>query len=277
MPRFVTAAFGAPYLVAARGLLRSFQVFAPSEDLTIFTDMPDRLISPNTIAMSFADALANLDDFYREADRQRQNVFRFGILRRMQEIYPNDDICWIDADMLVLCNLSEYFRSGYINVMSHGRRDNEVFDCGGGLLVPGKRYAIGGMYSLPPGAALDYITRTMRSLPSWPDEGGPLRHMADQIILNHLVARSGLPVAWISDNEQLIFNLEVSDSMHPVVGDRGLAQIRLEDNKLLRGDRQIAVFCWIKKKLDAHLRQKFSTFQPEVAGLLKELYLGAPR
>ncbi len=272
MIRFVTAAFGRPYLLAAQGLLRSFQQFAPDEVLTIFTDMPDELASPTTVEMEFSELLDELDDFYRKPDSSLKDVFKFGIFNRMQEMYPNDDICWIDADMLVFCNISSHLQAGKVNVMAHGRRDHQTVNCGGGLRVNGDRYAIGGMYSLPPGPALAYMVKTMQQIPNWEDGGGPLRNMADQLILNHLVARSALSVGWINDDRSRIFNLELGENVHPLVGDPGLSRIKLDGGVPVRDERQIAVFCWVKKKFDEHLENRFSTFQPEVARLLNSLY-----
>ena len=96
--------------------------------------------------------------------------------------------------------------------------------------------------------------------------------MADQIALNHLVARSGLPVNWITDDRQNIFNLELADGVHPVIGDKGLASVRLVDGRLVRDARRVAVLCWIKSKLDAHIARGFSSFQPEVARFLRRIY-----
>lgn len=273
MIRFLTAAFGEAYRVAALGLSRSFQAYSPEASLTIFTDLAVDFPFGTTVKMSFDSVIASLDPFYRNSEGQFRNVFRFQLFRQMQECYPGDDLCWIDADMLVLSDVGRHLKQGYINVMAHGRRDAQVLDCGGGLMVRGDRYAIGGMYSLPPGDSLEFLQRTVAELPGWPDGGGPLRSMADQLALNHLVARPGMPVSWITDDKRHIFNLEVSDSLHPIVGDKGLAKIRLVGRHLVRDERRIAVLCWIKSKFDAHLARNFSSFQPEVALFLRKLYV----
>lgn len=272
MMRFLTAAFGKSYLVAAHGLTRSFHRFSPEASLTVFTDLPGGFAFGDVVAMRYADLIAGLDSFYQNPLGQFQNVFRFLLLRRLREQFPDDDLCWIDADMLVFGDIGQHLVPGQLNVMAHGRRDDQVLDCGGGLIVSGNRYAIGGMFSLPPGPALDHLDRTLADLPGWDDGGGPLKNMADQLALNHLVARSGLPVNWISDDRRFIFNLEAADALHPVVGDAGLSQIALVNGRPWRTGRRIALMCWIKKKLDAHLKDNFSTFRPEVAALLRDLY-----
>lgn len=272
MIRFFSAAFGEAYLTAAQGLLRSFELFAPDSDVRLFTDMPNRFDAAKVVKADFDELLAEMDPYHRSRDGQLRNAFKFVLFRRMGERYPNDDICWVDADMLVFTEVSRSLIPGQINVMSHGRRDTQVIECGDGLKVPGHRYAIGGLYSLPPGPALSHAFAAARARPHWTDVASLVRHSGDQLTLNHVVARSGVPVHWLSDDRRVIYNLEVGDNTHPVVGDPGLASIRLEGGRLMRGDRQIAVFCWIKNKFDAHLANGFSTFQPEVSAFFQSLY-----
>lgn len=275
MFRFVTAAFGEPYFLSIRGLLRSFAQFAPEEKVIVFTDMASRLSGAEIVPVDYSELVSDLDPFFQQTNGQFRNVSRYVLLKKAQEMYPDDDLCWIDADMLVLRPLSGHLLRGQVNVMAHGRRDDQVLDCGGGLTVPGTRYAIGGMNSFPPGPAIDYLLQTVRELPTWPDEGGPNRSMSSQLVLNHLVARSGLPVNWLTDDKRYIFNLEIGEAWHPVVGDAGLAKLKFEGKALVRDGREVAVFCWIKSKLDAHVKKKFSTFQPDVAQFMRQMYLSA--
>jgi hypothetical protein len=250
MFRFVTAAFGQPYLVALHGLIRSFLTFAPNESLTIFTDMP---IAPSlgmVIEMDFMELMKDFDDFYKTGKGQLGDVFKFSIFKRMMEIYPNDDICWIDADMLVFCELSQHLKLKNVNIMAHGRRDEEIINCGEGLSVQGKKYAIGGFHSLPSREAVDYLMEVTRHRLNWTDAGSSLtKGTGDQIILNHLVAYSGIPVNWISDDRRYIFNLEVGENVHPVVGDKGLSEIKLIDGKLFRNGGNLLCFVGLKINL----------------------------
>lgn len=103
-----------------------------------------------------------------------------------------------------------------------------------------------------------------------------IRRSGDQITLNHLVARSGLPVHWISDDRRYIYNFEIGEGVHPMVGGPGLAAIHLEDSTLTRDGRRVVVFCWVKNKLDAHLENGFETFRPEVAEFFR-LCIRPPR
>lgn len=272
MIRLFTAAFGDAYVSAARALLRSIARYSPRADVTVFTDRPGDFTHPGVQAASLVDLLAELDQDFSRLQGQRHNAFKFALFERMRRLHPNDDLCWIDADMLVLDDLPAVIRPGHVNVMAHGRRGGQMIACGDGLDVPGERYAIGGLYSLPPGGAEAFLRQKLAERDSWSDMAPLVRHSGDQVTLNHLVARSGLPVHWLTDDLNRIYNLEVGESLHPVVGDPGLARISLEADRLERDGRRIAVFCWIKSRLDAHLADGFATFRPDVARFLADLY-----
>jgi hypothetical protein len=120
------------------------------------------------------------------------------------------------------------------------------------------------MWSIPPAPALQFMLEAACDFPNWMDQGGRNRRMPDQLILNHLVHRAGLPVHWLSDDDRYVFNLAVAENLHPVVGDPKLAQIRLNQGRFIPCNKYLAVFCWIKNKLDAHLEDGFSTFDADV-------------
>ncbi len=270
--RFFSAAFGKSYVQAAKALLRSKEIFAPEIDIRLFTDEPEQFLGQNIISLQLNELIEELDEFHRSVDGQLRNAFKFQLFDRMRKIYPADDLCWIDADMLIFTDLSKHLRPGFVNVMAHGRRDDQILNLGNGLTVRGDRYAIGGLYSLPPGPAIDFLFDTIRARHAWQDVDRLVRFSGDQITLNHLVARSLLPVYWFSDDLRFIYNLEFGESVHPVLGDSGLRAITMQNDLPVRGDRQFAVFCWIKNKLDSHIADRFSTFTPEVADLLLYLY-----
>jgi hypothetical protein len=272
MIRFFSAAFGESYVRVARALLRSFEEFAPEASICVFTDAPEVFPSGQAVYARFDELLEQLDSFHRSIDGQLRNAFKFVLFERMRKIYPQDDLCWIDADMLVFSDLSTHVATGKINVISHGRRDLQTIGLGDGLSVRGDRYAIGGLYSLPPGAALDSLVALSRERYSWTNVAPLVQFSGDQITLNHLVSKSGLPVHWLTDDRRYIYNLEIGENVHPIVGDPGLSAISLREGRPVREGREFAVFCWIKSKLDAHLADGFSTFKPEVAELLNRLY-----
>jgi hypothetical protein len=272
MIRFFSAAFGQAYIQPAKALVRSFDLFAPDAQISIFTDLPNRFGSERVIKTAFGELIDELDQFHRSTDGQLRNAFKFLLFDRMRQLYPEDDLCWIDADMLVFTDLSRHLRPGFVNVMAHGRRDEQLLNLGDDLTVRGDRYAIGGLYSLPPGPALDFVFDAARARQNWGDVDRLVRFSGDQITLNHVVARSGLPVHWVSDDRRFIYNLEFGENTHPIVGDAGLKAIEMLNGIPVRDGREFAVFCWIKNKLDAHIADRFSTFSPEVADLLRKLY-----
>lgn len=277
MIRFFSAAFGEGYVAAATGLLYSFARYAPNAEIRLFTDRAAAFVNShgNVESASIEELLAELGEWLPDLPGQRLNAFKFVLFEHMRRRYPQDDLCWIDADMLMLDEPSSFLQAGHINVMSHGRRDDEVIACGDGLNVPGDRYAVGGLYALPPGGAEPYLRQMHMARASWTDMAPLVRTSGDQVTLNHLVARSGLPVHWITNDRARIFNLEIGEGVHPVVGDAGLARLSLRDGKLIRDGRRVAIFYWIKPRLDAHIADGFSTFQPEVAEWLRGMYASA--
>ena len=259
-------------MVAAKALLRSIECFSPSLDILIFTDQPQKFPLEKVVGVGWDELVAELDSYHSVLSGQLRNAFKFKLFERMRKKYPYDDLCWIDSDMLIFVDLQKHLRSGCINVMAHGRRDSQVLNLGDSLSVRGDRYAIGGLYALPPGRAVDYLNETSRKRPDWADVDKLVNSSGDQITLNHLVHRSGLPVHWFSDDRRFIYNLEFGSNTHPIVGDIGLAEIELSQGFPVRDGRQFAVFCWIKNKLDAHIADDFATFNPEVSALLRRLY-----
>lgn len=272
MIRFFTAAFGESYAIFAQALASSFKKFSPDTNLHIFTDYPKRINHSFVEELTIENLLESLDKFHHSTDGQLRNAFKFALFKRMRERFPEDDICWIDADMLVFDKMENHFKLGFVNVINHGRRPGQIIECGDGLSVSGDMYAIGGMYSLPPGGGEEYLLEASRRRPFWEGISRLVKYSGDQIILNHLVARSGIPINWLTDNREFIYNLEIADSLHPVVGDKALGDLRYDGERLWRDDRKVAVFCWIKNKLDAHILDEFKTFHPDVREMLIDLY-----
>lgn len=215
--------------------------------------------------------LDGLHSYYLQAEGQYKTVFKFEIIRDMQERYPGDSICWIDADMLILAPLAPLMKEDFTNVISHGRRDDQELNMGNGLFISGSKYAIGGVFSIPNRDTLDELARIRSVAPYW-KEIGPFASQIEQLIINHLVHDREHQVHWLTDNTDFIFNLEVGENLHPVVGDRLLQEIRLDVDGFFRGGRRFAVFCWIKNKLDAHILDDFRTFDVAVAQMLREFY-----
>lgn len=272
MFRFFTASFGETYVLAAKALLRSIEWFTPNLDILVFTDQPEKFPVGKAVGVGWDELVAELDEYHRAPSGQLRNSFKFKLFERMRKRYPLDDLCWIDADILIFVDLQQHFIPGCINEMAHRRRNNQFLNLGDGLSIKGDRYAIGGLYALPAGRSIDFLNEIAKRRPGWADVDKLVRSSGDQITLNHLVHRSGLWVHWFSDDQRFIYNLEFGSNIHPVVGDVGLMEIELRQGLPVRDGRQFAVFCWIKSKLDAHIADDFSSFKPDVSALLKKLY-----
>lgn len=268
--RYFTAALGESHHLVARALVRSFQRFEPDASLTVFTDLDAGF--PNAERTSLESLLKHRERFYRRPGRR--NVFKFTLFKEMFRRYPGEPIGWIDADTLLLSDLSRRLEPTKINVTSHGRRDAETVALGNRLEVPGSRYAISGFFSLPDPSWLDRLERITEQRPAW-DHRDHNSNLGDQLILNHVIASSDPDeVNWLTDDCQHVYNLEIAEEVHPVVGDQRLRSLTRSGDAVYLGDRRIVLFYWIKKQFDLHLADEFRTFQPEVRSLLASLYSG---
>lgn len=272
MIRLFSAAFGSRYLLPAIGLRNSLARFAPDIPFSLFSDLEEVAAWDSAIRAELGELVSTLDEFHQAELGQRRVGFKIELFRRMREKYPSDDLCWIDVDMLVLGDIAEHLQPGSINVMAHGRRDGQTLKLGDRLEVDGSRYAIGGLYSLPPGAAVGRFHELMLMRSTWTDLTPLVKNSGDQITLNHLVARSGLPVHWFSDDRRFIYNLEIGENAHPIVGDPKLAALERVGDSIYSEGRQVIVLCWIMNKLDAHFEDRFSTFREDVRQFLLEIY-----
>jgi hypothetical protein len=268
--RFFTAVFGESHRRAGLGLSRTFHQHNPSGHLTVFTDLPQTFATG--VIRDFDLLISRYGSEFFDHVGGRRNVFKYALFREMQEWYPSETIVWLDADQLIFDDLSKHLVDGHVNVISHGRRDGERVNCGNHLSVPGERYAIGGMFALPPGPALDFLEDVTKARPDWEDDGSPNHMIGDQLILNHLVAYGPEPVHWVSDDRRYIYNLELAEGLHPRVGDEGLRRIRWFGRRPVLDGRKIVLWYWIKQHLDLHLGDHFASFRPHVARRLERCY-----
>lgn len=269
---FVTAAFGAEYHRICRAMIRSFRRHNPDAPLVVFTDKP-AAFGPKTraeVVLGDPDGVvARWGPFY--ADGRRRNVFKFHYMR---EVHRQADLttCWLDADTLVFDDLRKYFPAKEFAVLSHGRRGGEKVDCGNGVVVPGERYCMSGVFSVGDPAVLDHLLEVTAARPKWSRTGAATERLGDQLVLNHGVAKFRDQVLYVSDDRTKIFNLEFCAGVHPDVGDRGLAALRARRGRLYLGRRQLVLLNWIRRYLSAHVRDGFSTFHPDVRRMMKEFY-----
>ena len=262
---FTTGIFGEKYLQLGLGLIRSFAHYCPSSELHVFSDLSD--FEHASEVVDFRSLYDCFGPFYGQG--QRRNVFKFSLIRKLQERQPNQTICWIDCDNLVLDDISKIVKDNHICVISHGRR-TEPINCGNGLVRDGASFVIGGFYCVPPGPYLEYMETLANERPSWNDQGDQ-RDSGDQIILNHLVAKHPERVKYLSDSAQHIFNLEICQR-HPKVGDPLLKKIQLRDDAFFVDNKRIALFYWICNDLINHLQTQFRSFETAVAKRLNQFY-----
>jgi hypothetical protein len=267
--RYFTAVFGESHRRVAHGLVRTFKRYGPNTPLTVFTDLVDPSFD-NATFLNFNQLLNEYPAFYHI--RGRRNIIKLRLFREMQRRFPEETIAWIDADMLVFDDLDKHLQEGVVNVIAHGRRNTQLVNCGDGLRVPGERYAIGGLFAIPPGPALAYLEHTTERRLNWHDDGNPNHMIGDQLILNHLVARGPFEVNWVTDNKRFVYNLEIGDGVHPGLNDEGLKRVRWYGKRPVTDGREVVVFCWIKRQVDLHIDNGFTTFHPVVSWRLRRLY-----
>lgn len=279
--RYLTAAYGDMHLWFLRGLTRSFGEAMPDHELHVFREENAPLNG----------LIAPFGRFYDLG--QRVNVFKFALFRRMMERFPEDTICWIDADTLVLDDLTPYLDEGAVNVVGHGRRIAPM-PCGHGFAMPSALCVLGGFYALPPGPALRELAAIAHERTTWPadDNGG---HSGDLVILNRFVHDTGIPVHRLDVAFPAhIFNFEISmRRAHPGPGDPGHMEIELRNGRpenitthhitgqipipcdgagLYLWNRKIVLLQWTAHALHEQLTDGFTHFRPEVSARIAGFY-----
>lgn len=251
--RFVTAAYGAEYVRAARALRRSFDVAMPDAELLIYSD--DATVASLACQITMQEALKDTRPF-NPAGGRRCTVFSFGLLQRQHKLHGTD-ACWIDADMVVLGDFRHHFRLGVPNLMCHGRRSS-------------RRLPITGMYSMPPGPIVSALIKmTQRRADRNPS--------GDQFVVQRW-AQNKPDAHWLTDDTRYIYNLELGTELHPYVGDPRLKKIKpAGDGRWMLDDRQVMVLCFTSWRLREHLADDFCSFTPSLTRLLRQFYKEGPQ
>ena len=246
--RFVTAAYGAEYVRAARALRRSFNIAMPGADLLVYSN--DAKVASPDCCLSMKEALEGTEPFDPRGGR-RCDVFKFGLLRRQHELH-GEDACWIDADMIALADLRPHFRPGVPNFICHGRRG-------------GPRFPIGGLYSLPPGPIADHLIGEVRARHDQHPSG-------DQIVIQKY-AQCCPTIHWLTDDRTRIYNMELGTGLHPRVGDKNLKRIkRGPEGSWELNHRTIMLVCFTMHRLREHLEDGFCSFTRPLAEILRTFY-----
>ena len=261
--KFATAAFGVNYRSVCNGLIKTFNTHN-TEKIHVFTDMPNDF--ENAIQADLYELISDYPEYYQIGSRR--NVFKFEIIKYMQELYPGEMIAWLDSDMLVFDDLKKHIKTGKVNVVTHGK-NRKGLNLGNGLTVSGySDYFIGGFFAVPPDNSIDTLVDLTYERLSWQDNRDDL---GDQLILNHFAHRNPKKIYRLSDDRRYHYNLGICTNHHPVVNDRGLQQITIKDGKLFKG-KPIVIFPWIKNKFDQHYENDFATFSRPVREFLQQTY-----
>lgn len=91
----------------------------------------------------------------------------------------------------------------------------------------------------------------------------------EQSLLNHISVKYSDSVNWINESNYIV-NLAVLDGRHPFPFDKGLAAVRYENGKFVKGTQGIALLVWTSLSLREHLKQGFRSLDTEVARTIRQ-------
>ncbi|MBK1849812.1 hypothetical protein FE845_00525 [Marinobacter sp. 1-4A] len=267
MITYITAAYGAFYLnVALKGLLFSFSKYNPDNKILAYVDRePDWPVPANCEVIEIPrDILKSIVD--GDGSFFSRTSFKFSLMLEAYN-YKNSGVCWIDSDSVVLANLDDYINPKNVSVVPHGScEDQELFDCGGGLEVEGKSFAIGGLFYVPEKADIELLISMVEKRMSWPEDRGAYWFSdGEQCLINHLVQAEISRVDWLSSDETAIFNWSFLEHRHPVPFDGGLAKIESRPEGFFVDGKKIAILMWTSLMLRRHFKQGFRSMDSMVA------------
>lgn len=279
MIKFFTAAYGALYTeTALRGLVRSFNQFNVNDTLIVYVDVvPDWLLNEKCDVRHFPSSiLADIQN--SEKTFFDLTAFKFSLFHQLLTDNQNDDFVWIDADSLVLGNMQVDLQAGKIGFINHGSCDDEEeFDCGNGLIVKGRDFAIGGIFHIPSKEHAKRLIDLSNERKTWlSDENAYWFNDGEQSLLNHLVNENKEQTYKINENN--IYNWEFLENRHPYPFDKGLASIEYLETGARVKDKPIKLLCLSSLTLLQHSRQGYRTFSKTFSKVLRSnFYNGCPR
>jgi len=271
---YVTAVFNRSHAGCGAGFLRSFRDHMPDATLLVCTDgcLPEPIFGEH-IVCDFETLYGPFGEFYERGPRR--NVFKLAVLRSVRAMHPDETICWLDCDTVVLDDLGKHLKEGRVNVLAHSRRDKDV-DVGNGVTMPAHSYVMGGCFTVPPGPYVRELLQLAHERPGWVVPGDHSEQSGDQILLNHLVARHPDAVNYVTDDDTHLFNfahyLDEGEHWHPRAGERTLRRIAVNGTGMELDGRRIALFYWVSNTVHAHAAEGFNSFRPEVADLWLDYY-----
>lgn len=280
MVKFLTAAFGDFYTeTALRGMVRSFVITNPGQHLVVYVDkIPDWI---NSIDIEVKLIPKNILNRIEKGQRSffELTSFKYELISGLHEENVNDDIVWIDSDSLVLGELISDIQFGKVGFINHGScSDDEVFDCGKGLEVQGKDFAIGGYFHIPNQAISQLLIGLMKERGTWKeDKSAYWYNDGEQSLLNHVVHGEGIESYKINKNG--VYNWNFLEGRHPYPLDKGLAGIyKKGSNFFTKENQEIKLLSWSSLTLRRHSKQGYRSLDKTVSEFFRDkFYKGCPR
>lgn len=272
---FVTTAYGDFYReFALKGLINSFIKFNPNEKLHVYIDAPISWPVPKNVTLINLDKALIIKMTSPTSTFFERTSFKFEILKQ-SHIRTQNGVCWIDADSLVLSRLSSQLNLNNICVMRHGScPDDEVFDCGKGLIVNGTKFAVGGVFYLPTIEDINFLIKLADERATWSkDEKAYWYSDGEQSLLNHLIHEedNSKRVSWMDDSGN-IFNWDFLSGRHPYPFDLNLTKITTSNDAFFYKERKFSILSWSSLTLREHKKLGFKTFNSDVKNILRKDY-----
>lgn len=257
---------------AVKGLCNSFNLSKTKGNLIVYFDSLPSWPAPEgcTFRLLPDETLNNINS----GDNSFFSLtsVKFNILDLVIE-ETQGGVCWVDADALILTDLSKVIVEGKINVVSHGSCDpQEAFDCGKGIVVKGFEFAVGGVFYLPERQMTQELISLAAERETWPEDKKAYWYSdGEQSLLNHIVVNSTDEVIWIN-NSDYIANWSFLEKRHPYPFDKGLSKVTIEEGEGFAGKHPFAVLSWSSLTLRRHVKQGFRSLQPHTAKQLRQKY-----
>jgi hypothetical protein len=256
---YITGVFGKAYVPMGKALVKSFSHYMPNDRLLVFSNHTRCFEGAEHCTMQ---GLIRHRAKYRR--HQAANVFKFYLMQDVIERH-GDDVCWIDADSLVLDDLSPMLAPGKLNCIRHGyRRPTENF--GNGLYVSYRDYALTGFFSAPPGPFLNQAIDIYRTHETWQEQPTPrVRSTGDQWMWNHVVAANPVNVNWVAPPGKLL-------NMFARHFDERCSSLHVRGDELWNNHRRVSLFYFTTIRLRKLLKEDFPTFSDGVREFVRRWY-----
>ena len=283
--RFFTAAYGEKYRLFCVGLVRSFADHLPGETLHVATDDVPGLekilwnngVNPSSVGV-YELSRSDLDAWPIQAAPFRARNLRV-IQKFCSRLPGNENVCWIDADALILADPRPYMERGKINVIGHGipPGGNELQEkrLGNQVVIPLRDYVIGCFWSMPAHLAIRMADLAI-ARNQWSDKG--VRSTVHQSVLN-LVCKQNPGIVRRLDrlDEGLFWGLEAGH-LHPQ--NKSIREFRMVDGEIWYRDRKVMQLHMPSTALGRNMQRRFVDWPDDVGACLSTYWrssTGFPR